>query len=310
MRRREWPDTAAGRPDAAIIDLCDSSPDSAPGANKRRRRSVETHAIPPRAVPTIELSDGEDSEEDARLARRLQEEERERADAEMARRLQEQEQQQPSVGFAAHLMGRGMPPLPRGAGFGGWAANMFGSEQMMRMFGDEPDLPLYRSGAAMLPPQLPGMPYRALGGGGGGGGRAGSRLAHLSMMDRDFGEADYEMLKSLDEDNGRERKRVNSKLVDQLPARRLSKAEAKEDRTCAICLESIRVQQSMITLPCKHEYHRQCITKWLKSSEVAACCICKAPALEPPPPQGGGRAGANDAGANDAGAAEQFHWHT
>ena len=52
-----------------------------------------------------------------------------------------------------------------------------------------------------LPPQMPGQlnPQgwcTML-----GGGRAGNRLANLSVMDRDFGEAEYEMLLSLDQDN-------------------------------------------------------------------------------------------------------------
>jgi len=139
--------------------------------------------------------------------------------------------------------------------------------------------------AAMLPPSW------GFGGGGAaarglsglfGGGRS-SHLAHLSLMDRDFGEADYEMLLQLDEGNRKERKtskmRSNSKLIDQLPSHKASKAEAKGEHVCTICLENIRAQQVVVTLPCKHEYHRQCISKWLKSTEAATCPCCKAPAL-------------------------------
>ena len=132
------------------------------------------------------------------------------------------------------------------------------------------------------------------------------------MMDRDFGEADYEMLLRLDEDTGREKKRAsskmreNSKLIDQLPSHRASRAEAKEELTCAICLENIRAQQNVTTLPCKHEYHRSCISKWLKSTEAASCPQCKAPALEP-----GGVCGvaSTDADAGGVSTAEQW-WHT
>lgn len=76
--------------------------------------------------------------------------------------------------------------------------------------------------------------------------------------------------------------RTHAKLIDQLQSHKASKAEAKSELVCAICLENIRVQQVMITLPCKHEYHRQCILKWLKSTEAATCPCCKAPALELP----------------------------
>jgi len=170
----------------------------------------------------------------------------------------------------------------------------------------------------MLPPHPPG------GGGGGrglmgslfGGGRAGRQLAELSMMDRDFGAEDYDMLLRLDEDNGRKKKsrlRENSKLIDQLPSHRVTKSElaSKEEPTCAICLEAIRPQQSVTTLPCKHEYHRQCISKWLKSTEAASCPQCKAPALEP-------RGAGDESAEREPGAVSTAdpwhtsdqHWHT
>jgi len=58
-------------------------------------------------------------------------------------------------------------------------------------------------------------------------GRAG-QLAQLSLFDRDFGEADYELLLQLDAVDAPERKRlkqINKKLIDNLPTRRMSKAE-------------------------------------------------------------------------------------
>jgi len=119
----------------------------------------------------------------------------------------------------------------------------------------------------------------------GSGGARGGQLAQLSLMDRDFGEADYEMLLKLDEVDDREKKaalRANAKRLDALPARRLSKAELREngeDAVCAICLESVREKQLVITLQCKHDYHKSCILKWLKSCETPSCPQCKAPAL-------------------------------
>jgi hypothetical protein len=146
-------------------------------------------------------------------------------------------------------------------------------------------------GAAPLPAgPLGGRGYLGglghLGGPGGGGAGAGARrqLAHLSFLDRDFGEQDYEMLLQLDEADGQEKKRhalkANAKAIESLPYKRVSKAEAKEEGTCAICLDAMRANQTVMALRCKHEYHRQCITKWLKSCETPTCPQCKAPALE------------------------------
>lgn len=118
-------------------------------------------------------------------------------------------------------------------------------------------------------------------GGGSGAGRGG-QMAHLALLDRDFNEADYEMLLQLDEVENPDKKRVlreKGKLLDALPSKRLSKGEAKGDQTCAICLEALRAGQTVLTLRCKHDYHRSCILKWLKSCETPACPCCKAPAL-------------------------------
>uniref|UniRef100_A0A6T8BWT1 RING-type domain-containing protein n=1 Tax=Prymnesium polylepis TaxID=72548 RepID=A0A6T8BWT1_9EUKA len=128
-------------------------------------------------------------------------------------------------------------------------------------------------------------------------------------MNRDFGEADYEMLLQLDEESGREKKsklRENSKRIDQLPSHRATKSElaSKEEPTCAICLENIRAQQNVTTLPCKHEYHRQCIAKWLKMAEAASCPQCKAPALDVQLQGGGASAEAGAVTTADS------WWHT
>ena len=121
-----------------------------------------------------------------------------------------------------------------------------------------------------------------------GSGRAGGggRLAQLQLLNRDFGEQDYEMLLQLDEPTSQDRKKArsaNAKLLEALPTRRVSKAEVKandgEECTCVICLEGLRAQQQVITLPCKHEYHRPCILKWLKSCDTPTCPQCKVPVL-------------------------------
>ncbi|KAL1522109.1 hypothetical protein AB1Y20_021752 [Prymnesium parvum] len=294
-----------------VIDLCDSSPTHPLPTSHPKRRRLASLPKP----PVIDLSDEEresDRNADAQLAQRLQDEERERADEELARSLHAHEFQRSVL-----MMGGGMPPVPRGYPFG--ARRLFSGLQPSNAF--RPELLLFdntdvawRSGAAMLPPPPPlvhswhrRMPL--------GGLRAGSRLAHLSMMDRDFGEADYEMLLSLDDDNddSREKKskmRENSKLVDQLPSHRASRTEAREERACAICLENIRVQQTVTTLPCKHEYHRNCISKWLKSIEAASCPQCKAPALEPPPSSTASTATVNDPDAGAAATTTEQWWHT
>ena len=100
-----------------------------------------------------------------------------------------------------------------------------------------------------------GMPPGMRGGGGPG------QMAHLALLDRDFNEADYEMLLQLDEPDMHdpEKKRAlkeQGKLLDALPSKRLSKGEASKggEQTCAICLEQLRAGQTILTLRCKHDY--------------------------------------------------------
>ncbi|KAL3926286.1 MAG: hypothetical protein SGPRY_003366 [Prymnesium sp.] len=183
-----------------LIDLCDSPP-SAPHLSKRRRlASLRLPHSSLAAVPTIDLSDEEQSDEDAQLAWRLQEEERVRADEELAFRLQDHEQQAARCA-TTYTTGRGMPPVPRGYP-NGWMGVLGGTShpRALHSYRDDSDARWLR-GEAMMPPQMPGQ-FNPIGWPGMlGGGRAGNRLANLSMMDRDFGEADYEMLLSLDQDN-------------------------------------------------------------------------------------------------------------
>ena len=137
-------------------------------------------------------------------------------------------------------------------------------------------------------------------------GTAQSRHAHLAFVDRDFTEDDYDMLLRLDEVGGAKKKRTaraNAKVIEQLAVRKLTRAEAREDNNCAVCLEPLRAQQAVLTLPCKHEYHKTCIIKWLKQSDAPTCPVCKAPAL---PPDGGPE---SDAGAASTHADEEC-WST
>mmetsp|Transcript_4169 Transcript_4169/g.9016 ORF Transcript_4169/g.9016 Transcript_4169/m.9016 type:complete len:388 (+) Transcript_4169:586-1749(+) len=112
------------------------------------------------------------------------------------------------------------------------------------------------------------------------------QLAHLSLMNRDFGEADYEMLLQLDEAAGPDKRalQANARLIEQLPTRKLTRAEGRAEQSCVICLENMRSQQTALKLPCKHDFHKSCIVKWLKSHVSPTCPICKAAALDKPDP--------------------------
>lgn len=34
--------------------------------------------------------------------------------------------------------------------------------------------------------------------------------------------------------------------------------------SCVVCMEDYKTGEQLKTLPCLHQYHKQCIDKWLK----------------------------------------------
>ncbi|KAI3833187.1 hypothetical protein MKX03_027520 [Papaver bracteatum] len=52
----------------------------------------------------------------------------------------------------------------------------------------------------------------------------------------------------------------------------------EETEICTVCQDKYENQDKIATLDCKHEYHQDCITKWLVRKNV--CPICKGQALK------------------------------
>ena len=312
----------------AAVDLT-ATDDEADQENEQRlerrerlkRRRCDGRTTPAHAE-VVELSDGEDG--DMRLAMELQRAERTRlrevteADARLARQLQEAEEEE--VRARARELPPPPPPGRMGMGYvlnGGDAAQQQQQQQqrwdwrarLQQLRDDDSGWAPWGGGGGGGGGGLP-HPPPGWGGGHGGRGRlpsaAQSRHAHLAFVDRDFTEDDYDMLLRLDEVGGAKKKRTaraNAKVIEQLAVRKLTRAEAREDNNCAVCLEPLRAQQAVLTLPCKHEYHKTCIIKWLKQSDAPTCPVCKAPAL---PPDGGPE---SDAGAASTHADEEC-WST
>jgi len=64
---------------------------------------------------------------------------------------------------------------------------------------------------------------------------------------------------------------IEEHVVINLPQRTCTE---EEDQECCICLGSFEVEDVVRILPCRHEYHAQCIDKWL-TTHHRTCPICK-----------------------------------
>ncbi|KAK9843486.1 hypothetical protein WJX81_005373 [Elliptochloris bilobata] len=101
----------------------------------------------------------------------------------------------------------------------------------------------------------------------------------LLFSDRDFTEADYEMLLALDE--GVENRRgATADAIDNIPTTVVGAAgpaqEEGKDTRCPICLEELVAGAVLRRLACGHtSFHRACIDRWL--AQKACCPICQRP---------------------------------
>mmetsp|Transcript_13455 Transcript_13455/g.20379 ORF Transcript_13455/g.20379 Transcript_13455/m.20379 type:complete len:429 (-) Transcript_13455:2442-3728(-) len=101
-------------------------------------------------------------------------------------------------------------------------------------------------------------------------------LFRLSMMNRDFNENDYNLLSSLDRFQAHTG--ATPTQIRQLPTMRVESEEQKEnihDDQCVICYEKYQIGDSLTTLPCFHQFHKTCVSKWLgMKSQCPICQTC------------------------------------
>ena len=61
--------------------------------------------------------------------------------------------------------------------------------------------------------------------------------------------------------------------LDEFQYKHLKKYSALKEDKCPICLQKYKSSDIIKEFPCKHIFHKGCIFKWLKQSNV--CPICK-----------------------------------
>jgi len=110
----------------------------------------------------------------------------------------------------------------------------------------------------------------------GRGGRVRRNSNRIRVTDR---QNDIESLENLSfseslssEDNGNG---LDNDLISMLPESKLTKVDKlpSEKKSCTICLEEFKENVNVLTLPCYHIFHKECIKSWFKKDNK--CAICK-----------------------------------
>lgn len=70
--------------------------------------------------------------------------------------------------------------------------------------------------------------------------------------------------------------RLKETEFDKLPRYMYGSKEHNDEVGCVVCQEDYISDDILITLPCKHEFHEDCIKSWLVNT-MNVCPICRAP---------------------------------
>lgn len=99
---------------------------------------------------------------------------------------------------------------------------------------------------------------------------------HMLLSDRDFTDADYELLLRLDEKVQSKRGAAPEKVA-ALRTETLHPGASTVADACTICMEQPRAGEQLCRLGCGHCYHAACIKRWLQQKN--SCPVCQAAAV-------------------------------
>lgn len=87
----------------------------------------------------------------------------------------------------------------------------------------------------------------------------------------------YEELQTLGESIGVESKGLSVKQIASLQHTKFKEKKGffttkRIHKECVICCVQFKHNEELITLPCKHDYHKDCIAKWLEIKKNCPVC--------------------------------------
>ncbi|XP_030369677.1 E3 ubiquitin-protein ligase RNF181 homolog isoform X3 [Scaptodrosophila lebanonensis] len=66
---------------------------------------------------------------------------------------------------------------------------------------------------------------------------------------------------------------ASKKAIAELPVHKIAAEEFSDELECAVCKQPAEAGESYKILPCKHEFHEECILLWLKKAN--SCPLCR-----------------------------------
>ncbi|XP_052790536.1 uncharacterized protein LOC128224650 [Mya arenaria] len=94
------------------------------------------------------------------------------------------------------------------------------------------------------------------------------------MVPDDVDLNDYESLWELAERLGDVRNRgMTENDIKKLPCRKYNSIGNSGEDSCSICLSEFKTGCDLVKLPCKHDFHKDCVTEWLKTN--GSCPVCR-----------------------------------
>ena len=70
-------------------------------------------------------------------------------------------------------------------------------------------------------------------------------------------------------------KSIANDIINNLVSNKINDVNKISNDNCIICLENYKIGDSYITLPCIHNFHDECIKKWLSLKNKCPICFSK-----------------------------------